>query len=235
MNLPFTRNYILHPVQTNLELCHQMHESGYSNDDINLVHHAYLFSINKVFNMYRGSGKPFINHLVGVAGYMVLEKQETSIIQAALMHALYQHRVLFGTDISIDEKRNLIRKQFGSRVDQLIWDYTQFELLTIDEINMNELQQDKEVLMLRIADEVEDLSNLGLLFHGKDGDNADVVGSALWRKNQKANQVDKLIAICEKLDLHNLKQALKYWSDITASSPWPFEVKTGFYSSVTIN
>lgn len=235
MNLLFSRNYTLYPVQTNLELCHQMHEMGYSNEEINLVHDAYLFSIDKVYKMYRGSGKPFINHLVGVAGYMVLEKQDISIIQAALMHALYQNRVLFAGEMSIDEKRNLIGSLFGSRVDQLIWDYTQFELLAIDEIDMNDLKQHHEVLMLRIADEVEDLSNLGLLFHGKDGDSAEVVGSALWRKNQKMQQVDKLLAICEVLGLNNIKQALKHWSDTTASLNSPYDVKTGFYSSTTVN
>ena len=234
MNFLTSRNYILYPVQTNLELCNQMHEMGYSNEDISSVHEAYLFDMDKVYKMYRGSGKPFINHLVGVAGYMVMEKQHVSIIQTALLHALYQNRVCFGNNISLEDKRSMIKQFFGDQVDQLLWDYTQFELIAIDQINMDELLSNKEVLMLRIADEIEDLSTFGIMYHGKEDDTADVVGSALWRKNIKIKQVEKLSSICSMLGLNNMKQALDYWCDFNATANMAFSVKTGFYSSVTL-
>jgi hypothetical protein len=226
------RNYVLFPAQTNLELCIQMEEMGYSVNEIETVHQAYLFNIDKVYSMYRGSGKPFINHLVGVASIMVSDKQPVVIIQAALMHALYQNRVEFGQNNNLENKRLLLKTKFGSEVDDLIWRYTQFEMLSIDQIDTNEIDQYKDVLILRIADEVEDLTSYGMMFHGQKNDGEDVSGSGLHRKNQKIKQANKVLEISQLLQLPQLHKAVRHWYQLEISSSYTNSVKSGFYSSV---
>lgn len=229
------RNYILFPAQTNLELCLQMEEMGYATNDIEAVHNAYMFNIDKIFSMFRGSGKPFINHLVGVASIMVSGKQSVPMIQAALMHALYQNRVDFGQLNTIDEKRETLRKAFGSEVDDLIWRYTQFEMVAIEQINLDDLAQLKEVLILRIADEVEDLTSFGLMFHGRKEDGDEVHGSGLYRKGQKMQQVKKVIAITQLLGLPCLQEAVMHWYGFELRPAYTNSVKTGYYSSTSLD
>lgn len=234
MQTTTTRNYILFPAQTNLELCLQMDEMGYSTNDIEAVHNAYMFNIDKTFSMFRGSGKPFINHLVGVASIMVSDKQSVPMIQAALMHALYQNRVNFGRLNNIEEKREAMRTVFGSEVDDLIWRYTQFEMVAIEQIDSNDLNQFKDVLILRIADEVEDLTNFGLMFHGRKEDSEDVHGSGLFRMRLKMQQSSKIVEITRSLGLPRLQDAVEYWYSIPMSSTYSNSVKTGYYSSKSL-
>jgi hypothetical protein len=234
MKISSSRNYILYPAQTNLELCIQMEEMGYTPRDIEVVHDAYMFSIDKIFSMFRGSGKPFINHLVGVASIMVLDKQSVTMIQAALMHALYQNRVEFGKYNNLDEKRELLKTAFGSEVDDLIWRYTQFEMVAIEQINMNDLAQLEEVLILRIADEVEDLTSFGFMFHGRKEDGETVKGSGLYRKGEKMKQSNKIVAITQLLGLPRLQEAVEHWYGFESSPVYSNSIKTGYYSSIAL-
>lgn len=222
------------PAQTNLQLYMQLLESGYSKEEVALVNKAYLFTINKVHLMYRGSGKPFICHLVGTASLMTACKEPTEVILSALMHALYQFRVPFDGVESIDERREIIKEKFGSECDRLIHEYTQFEMTSIKDINPEDNNADKKVLLMRIADELEDIVDFGLCLHGLPGETAEKGGSYRSRRARKEKEGDILKNLSKKLDAPLLYEGLTYWLDFDKYKNYPEELKTGFYSSITI-
>lgn len=66
------RDYFVQPAQTNLELYAQAVDRGYSASQRRSLADAYQFALSCVFPLARGSGKPFIAHLIGTAS-LVLE------------------------------------------------------------------------------------------------------------------------------------------------------------------
>lgn len=222
------------PAQTNLQLYLQMLDKGYNKEDVNLVNRAYLFTINKVHLMYRGSGKPFICHLVGAASLMVLCKQSIDVVLAALMHALYQNRVSFEGTKDIRKRREIISQKFGKVCDRLISEYTEFEMTGIKDIDPNHITVDKQVLLMRIADELEDLVDFGLCLHGLEGEPKEKGGSYLSRRTRKEKEGKILIKLANQLNAESLAEGLEYWLDFSKYDDYPENLKTGFYSSISI-
>jgi hypothetical protein len=211
-----------------------MLNSGYTDEQVEQVNKAYLFCINKVHLMYRGSGKPFINHLVGTASLMVVCKQPVEVVLAALMHALYQNRVPFEGLQDIEKRRAIIKEQFGEECDRLIHEYTEFEMTGIGDINLEHHNEDKQVLLMRIADELEDIVDFGLCLHGLKGETAERGGSYLSRRARKEKEGEILKKLCLKLNASKLLDALEYWLDFRKYKAYPAGLKTGFYSSIII-
>jgi (p)ppGpp synthase/HD superfamily hydrolase len=222
------------PAQTNLQLYMQMLEEGYTEEEVSIINKAYLFSINKVHLMYRGSGKPFICHLVGTASLMVNNKQSIEVVLAALMHALYQNRVPFDGHTDITKRREIITTRFGSECDRLIYEYTEFEKTGIKEINPDHIVVDKHVLLMRIADELEDLVDFSLCLHGLQGETAEKGGSYLSRRARKEKEGKILMQLCTQHAAPQMYDSLAYWLDFKKYDAYPDSLKTGFYSSITI-
>jgi hypothetical protein len=226
------RDYIQFPAQTNGELYIQMKEAAYSNQSILKVHDVYMFVIDKFHTMYRGSGKPFISHLVGTASILVSCSKPIPIIQAALLHALYQNRIVFAGATSIMEKRTLVQSFFGDVVDDLVWRYTEFELSDKNDVPITDATSD--IFILHVADEIEDLSSYGLSLHGKVGETTLVKGNSLFRKQKMEQQVHYIQAICQKLNEPILTEAVAYWYNFDHYDFYDDCIKTGFYSSWTV-
>jgi hypothetical protein len=222
------------PAQTNLQLYLQMLDSDYLEDEVNLVNRAYLFAIDKVHLMYRGSGKPFICHLVGTASLMVICRQPVQVVIAALLHALYQNRVSFGNIKDITKRRQIITDIFGAECDRLIFEYTEFEMTGIKDIDPNHITVDKQVLLMRIADELEDLVDFGLCLHGLEGEPKEKGGSYLSRRTRKEKEGKILIKLASQLKAESLAEGLRYWLDFSKYENYPENLKTGFYSSISI-
>ena len=222
------------PAQTNLQLYMQMIEKGYSEAEVGAVNTAYLFSINKVHLMYRGSGKPFICHLVGTASLMVNNKQPIEVVLAALMHALYQNRVPFEGYKDIQKRREIIKSKFGTECDRLIYEYTEFEMTGIKDINPHSTEVDNQVLLMRIADELEDLVDFSLCLHGLQGETEEKGGSYLSRRARKEKEGKILMQLCIQHDAPQMYDSLAYWLDFKKYDAYPDSLKTGFYSSIRI-
>lgn len=57
--------------QTNLQLYHQLQDANYSEQDLIFIHKAYNFATQLFTGFFRGSGKPFIAHLVDTASVLI--------------------------------------------------------------------------------------------------------------------------------------------------------------------
>lgn len=231
------RNYASHPVQTHLELFTQMAESGhYSSADIEICHRAYHQSLACVYSLCRGSGKPFQTHLVGTASILVSQACRVEMIAAALIHSLYQRRVPVPGAEDLAAKRSLIKREFGAEIEALVFYYTEFEAISWEEFTAGEPERPffEDILRMHVADELEDVAYFSLFFHGRAGDGEEQRGSERWRQKAKRAQVNKIFAFIGEGRWPELRAAFDYWIGRAVPEGWSEQLKTGQYSSYSI-
>jgi (p)ppGpp synthase/HD superfamily hydrolase len=117
---------------------------------------------------FRGSGKPFLAHAVGTAGILGLLRAPGPTVAAGLLHAAYTHGD-FGDDRSgiSNPKQAEVRRAVGELVEGLVARYT---ALAWDESTVRTLRgrvsslstDDRTVLLMRLANELEDHLDLGI-------------------------------------------------------------------------
>jgi hypothetical protein len=104
----------------------------------------------------------------------------------------------------------------------------------IKDINPHSTEVDNQVLLIRIADELEDLVDFSLCLHGLQGETEEKGGSYLSRRARKENEGKILMQLCTQLNAPQMQKALLYWLDFKKYDIYPSSLKTGFYSSVTV-
>lgn len=231
------RNYLYYPAQTNLELYLQLMDSKYyQKSDIEIINKAYYFCLNKVYNIYRGSGKPFLAHLVGTSSILISQNTNIAVVVAALMHAIYQRRVSFPEASDLNGRRDVVKKMFGEDIEKLIFCYTEYENSSF-EVLLKQLTIEphfQKVLLMRLADELEDLSYCSIFMHGLPGDNQNVKGGYLWRKENKAEEVNRILALLKDIGISEFAEAFIYWINTDNYPDFPESIKSGYYSSFSI-
>lgn len=226
------RDYFLFPAQTNLELYAQAVDRGYTRQQRRRLADAYELALRQVFSLARGSGKPFIAHLVGTASLVLESDRPDDWVVGALLHALYQRRVPFRDGLSPEQRRGVIVDRFGSAVDDLVDRYTAFESVDLSRPPDEFPASDADVLTLRLADELEDLVGFAPALHG--GDDPTVRGSYAWRRDAKTRAAPALLNVAEFLELAGLGRGLAHWLD-TSIVPKGFDdMRTGWFSSVDL-
>lgn len=224
------RDYFIHPCQTNLELYEQLKLSTfYDANAILQVHNAYFFALSKVNGLYRGSGKPFICHLVGTCSILAALQCSIAELVAGILHALCQHRVGFEGETSIDIRREIIRNEFGEEVDQLISQYNQFEL--IDFVDIDVENTNISVVKMRLADMLEDFAGQALFFRGDLNDNHQTKGGFLSHLNFYKAHIDVLVSLSEKIGSAKMANAIKYWLNEVSYTAFSPRMRKGHYTS----
>jgi len=140
--------------------------------DIKCVRASYDLSTRLFTGRFRGSGKSFLAHAVGTAGILGLLRAPGPVVAAGLLHAAYTHGD-FGdgrTGIAA-AKRAHVRRAVGEEVEALVAGYT---ALVWDESVVRALgggvsslsTDDRAVLLMRLANELEDHLDLGIAYCG---------------------------------------------------------------------
>lgn len=158
--------------QTNLQLLNQMCRDGYPGGDLNLIARSYDLSTRLLTGRYRGSGKTFIAHLVGTASILAALRVRATIVAAGLIHAVYESGD-FGDGIEgiSNAKRELVRTAVGGEVEDCVAKYTslrwslQVMVKIHDEVDGLD-PESRDVLLIRLANELEDYLDLGILYCG---------------------------------------------------------------------
>jgi (p)ppGpp synthase/HD superfamily hydrolase len=158
--------------QTNLQLYAQLRRAGVDESDLALVRSGYDLSMHLCPASFRGSGKPLLAHLVGTASILASLGQPARVITAGLLHAIY----VFGDfgDArcgSSEERRQRVRAAVGTEVEELIARYTHFDwnskTIPVIRDKVASLSAiDREVLIIRLANELEDHLDCGVLYCG---------------------------------------------------------------------
>lgn len=226
------RDYFLFPAQTNLELYAQAIDRGFTAQQRRRLADAYELALPQVYRLARGSGKPFIAHLVGTASLVLESDRPDDWVIGALLHALYQRRVPFRDGLSPEQRRVVIADRFGRAVDDLVDRYTAFESADLSRPPQEFSASDADVLTLRLADELEDLSGFALDVHG--GDDPRVRGSHAWRRDAKAREGPSLLRLAKSLGLAGIERGLDHWLDISLVPEGLEDMRTGWLSSVDL-
>lgn len=228
------RDYITHPCQTNLELYEQMEQSKfYTVDDIKLVDEAYFFALSKVNGMYRGSGKPFICHLVGTCSILAAVHASITVLITGILHAVYQMRVGFESENQLENRRQHVLNRFGKQIDEMIFLYDEFEKKPITDNFNNDTE--KNVFIIHLADTLEDFAGKAIFFRGAEKDDENTLGGFENKLAYYKKQADILVKQANSLGVPMLGVVLENWIFNTPYNSLPVSMRKGYYSSFRIN
>ena len=156
--------------QTNVQLFNQLRLEGYAKQEIFQIWKAYELGMRLFSGLFLPSGKPFIDHLVGTASILAWLHMPVEIVAAGLIHAAYLHGDFGSIRMGVTEKkRKEIRKVVGAEVedyvakyDGLLWTPPRILIIrdTLDELD----PVDREVLLIRLANELEHHLDLTALY-----------------------------------------------------------------------
>lgn len=153
---------LLAPAQTNLRLYEELRQGGRAPADLVAARAAYDLAARLFAGQYRASGKPFVAHLVGVASIVARLGARGPVVVAALLHAAYDQGRFSGWRRALtDAKRAAVRAVAGDEAEQLVSRYHAHD------------DADRDVVLLRVANELEDLVDLAGAYCAKPYDEAE--------------------------------------------------------------
>ncbi|NJL61843.1 MAG: hypothetical protein HC903_08435 [Methylacidiphilales bacterium] len=157
--------------QTNIQLYNQMRFEGYSNEDLTCVLNAYNLAMQLFVSCFRSSGKSFIAHLVGTASILASLHAPTEVVAAGLVHAAYEYG-----DFGDGKKRGIshfrretVKHFLGQEMEEYIAKYfglswNQNTILHSYNHLDNLTQFERNVLLMRLANELEEYLDYGLIY-----------------------------------------------------------------------
>lgn len=158
--------------QSNIQLFNQLIANNYSEKELACVLNAYKLVMNLFTGIFRSSGKTFIAHLVGTASVLVELKASVEVVNAGLLHAAYASGEFGnGTRGVTQAKRAQLRNAVGQKVEEYIYTYTLWpeedKVTTSATDYVNALTSlEKDVLLIRLANHLEEYLDLGMLYSG---------------------------------------------------------------------
>lgn len=190
--------------QTNLQLYAQLRRSGYMTEDIALIHRAYALGVELFASSFRGSGKPLLCHVVGTASILASIHESPRLVTAALLHAAYALGD-FGTGRMgmTPAKRDRVRNATSPEVEDLVARYTAFAwnkdtISTISSGVRGMKPLERDVLVIRLANELEDHLDLGVLY----------CRNAELRRDYIRSPLNKSVDMARQLGLSEVAAAL---------------------------
>jgi hypothetical protein len=156
--------------QTNLQLLAQLRRAGWAPDEVEAVAAGYRLAAQVLAGWYRPSGKPFVDHFVGTASVAAAAGARPAVVRAALLHNAYGG--VLASDGS-PKRRQQVRAAIGPEAEHLVWAFSNFAwddaavldlLARVDDLTPLE----HDLVVLRLANEVDDHLDLGLLHSRQD-------------------------------------------------------------------
>jgi (p)ppGpp synthase/HD superfamily hydrolase len=157
--------------QTNIQLFNQLRRDGYSDGDLNLVCNAYELAMVLFTGRFQPSGKSFIAHGVGTASILGFLRLPAAVVAAGLLHNVYEHGDFGDGHKSISRSKRLkITRVLGREVEECVARFPglswQWSTNLLARENPPELPSiDRAVLALVLADHLEHLLDLDLLYY----------------------------------------------------------------------
>ena len=157
--------------QTNLQLYAQLRAEGYDEVDQRAAVNAYSLAVRLFAGLHRASGKTFLAHVVGTASILVEERSRLPVVTAGLLHAAYTHGEFGdGWRGMTADKRAQVAVVVGNECESLIARYTDFRWRPDALSGLREALPelggiDRDVVRMRLANELDDHLDLGILFY----------------------------------------------------------------------
>jgi (p)ppGpp synthase/HD superfamily hydrolase len=181
--------------QTNIQLYNQLSELGYSAADLERIHRGHALAMQLFTGSFRGSGRPFLAHLVGTASVLARLRAPIAVVTAGLLHSAYSHGEFGNYWRGMSRvKRGRVRAAVGEDAEDLIVRYTKLRwtaetvgILADTAASMDD--DDRRVLLMRLANEVDDHQDLGLLYVAEAEHRREFIRTALHRCVAMAEQL----------------------------------------------
>jgi (p)ppGpp synthase/HD superfamily hydrolase len=216
--------------QTNLQLLNALRGAGYTDADVAQIKRAYDFVARQFAVWFRASGKPFIAHLVGTAGILGALRARAPVIAAGLGHALYaQGELPRGVPGPTGSMRARVRRALGTETEDLIARYAALEWSTaalpalrarIPEMSAT----DREVVLIRLANELDDHLDLEALY----------CGNAEARRTRIGKGLRIAADMARDLNAATLAASLERALDATLATELPSALRTERAASFSI-
>ena len=189
--------------QTNLQLLDQARQRGLSAKELIRISRAYWGAIPLFSAMYRGSGKPILSHLVGTASVLLATGARIDTVLAGLLHAAYALGN-FGGGEEKQEQRTALGSLIGDDAERIVraytsrpWNVQSIRALAAEASTLSPL--DRQVVIVRLANEVDDHLNSGVLYCANGPERRDFIERSR----------DSLLAIAETLGQTDLRGILE--------------------------
>jgi hypothetical protein len=156
--------------QTFPQLLNQARGSFPSSDLASIVA-AYSLAMKLFSGAFRASGKTFLAHAIGTASITIRHGGNISQASAAILHASYTHGD-FGWRRSGDPaNRRIVRNAVGETIEGLVYQYSLLRWKDDTVIRLasgtEPLPISREVLLIRLCNELEEYLDLGLVYCGE--------------------------------------------------------------------
>ncbi|WP_457935465.1 hypothetical protein [Mesorhizobium sp. 10J20-29] len=158
--------------QTNLQLYQQLRAAGHSRQDLAILQRDNETACMLFGSKIRSTGRPFLCHAVGTASAALAQGASLDLVRTAFLHAAYKHgRFPDGTRGNSDAHRSWLRERTGGGVEKLVFAFSQYPFNVsiarklVD--NGADESQNKEMLLLKLCNDVDDTHDFGALLAHK--------------------------------------------------------------------
>jgi (p)ppGpp synthase/HD superfamily hydrolase len=158
--------------RTNIQLYEQLRADDRSSSDLAVVHVAYRTASQLFAGRFQASGRDYLAHVVGVASILATLRLPIPIVAAGVVHNAYRTGD-FGPARSgiLDAQRQFLRRRVGDEVESYVSGFRAHPLnRRAIEVALAEPGRvsaiERMVLLIRLADVLEQLLDLGVLYRG---------------------------------------------------------------------
>ncbi|MEX0804939.1 MAG: DUF6817 domain-containing protein [Candidatus Binatia bacterium] len=161
--------------QTILQLYLQLQSAGYSKSEMELIRRTYEPAMRLFSGRFQPSGKTFIAHVVGTSSILASHSRNVATVAAGLLHNVYEHGDFADGRIAISERRRKrLRRVLGTEIEDYLARFAKLRWTprSIPEhcAGAERLSPvDQEVVLIRLADHLEHLLDLDVLYYGRVG------------------------------------------------------------------
>lgn len=178
------------PAQTNAQLFQQLAQLGHDAADLAQARDAYVLAMNVFAGLHRSCGKPFVAHAVGTASVVADAGGSADLVAAALLHSAYTLGEFGTLRRRIDaRKRARVRAAAGAHAERLVDAYASFAWHDADIAALLEREPpqgiERDVLLLRLANEVDEYANLAALY--------------AWDRDRRIDRAERVLPQCAAL------------------------------------
>lgn len=159
--------------QTNLQLWRELVDAGWRDEELVRARRGYELAMRLFSARYRANGKPFVAHLVGTASVLRAHEAPVDVVLAGLLHAAYAQGDFGGARRGMNgARRRRVRAAIGEAAEALVVDYTHFrwrpDVIAALAARREALSpKERQVVVMRLANELEDHLDLGMAFGAK--------------------------------------------------------------------
>ncbi len=216
--------------QTNIQLFNQMRARGYTATDLATVGKAYDLAVQIFTAKFRASGKPLLAHLVGTASVLCAVDAPARVLAAAVLHAAYIFGEFGDGRAGVTRaKRAIVGQAVGADIEDLVARYHALDWRETMKVALSRPEPvspaDAEPLLVRLANELEDHLDLGVLYCGNAQHRRDAIQSTLHQCVDLAEKMGQPVLAAElrrafdEVMCSDVPEGLRHPSDYTYLVP----------------